>query len=339
MQKVLVLYIVAIRITKESAMNFITSFDELCNYLKLEPSSVLSNDIELVNSNFPLQVTKDFLQRVKSSDHTDPLLRQILPIKEELLNALGFSKDPLAENSVNPVPGLLHRYFGRVLLLVTQNCAMHCRFCFRRHLPCLKKDLKDADFQRIFKYIADDKTITEVILSGGDPLMLPDERLQNIFQDLAKIDHLKRIRIHSRVPIALPSRVNTNLILALTCTRFSPVIVIHCNHANEIDTSVDAAVQIFRAAKINVFNQSVLLKGVNDSVLALVELNEALGAIGVIPYYLHLLDKVAGAAHFAVSLEDAKILYREMQQQLPGYLVPRLVYESVGAKAKITPFN
>jgi L-lysine 2,3-aminomutase len=313
---------------------FITDIRELCDYLELEPSAFLSRDTELANCDFPLQVTKSFLKRIKKKDPLDPLLRQILPSKEERVKAPGFSKDPLAETKVNPVPGLLHRYYGRVLLLLTNNCALHCRFCFRRHLPSLKRELTNQDLKNIFKYIADDTTISEVILSGGDPLTLSDKKLQNIFIGLSDIKHLKRLRIHTRLPVAFPERVSMDLVKILTSTRFSPIIVIHSNHKAEIDEAVNLSIQRLRSARIILLNQSVLLKGVNDSISALIELNEALGAIGVIPYYLHLLDKVEGASHFEVALKDAKILHKKMRERLPGYLVPRLIFECPTKSAK-----
>lgn len=282
--------------------------------------------------NFPLRVTDSFLQKIQTNNIKDPLLRQILPTSDELKIKPGYLQDPLEEENFSPVPGLLHKYFGRVLILVTDQCAINCRFCFRKET---QKKQQKIDWGAVYKYIASKPDISEVILSGGDPLMLSDAKLKEIFKNLAEISHVKRMRFHTRVPIALPTRITKQLISILTSTHLQPVVVVHCNHASEIDSEVAKAVQKFRDTEIIVFSQSVLLKGVNDSVEVLVKLYGALWKIGVIPYYLHLLDKVSGVAHFAVSRSRAHLLYREVQRLLPGYLVPKMVFEKPGAKSKI----
>lgn len=270
------------------------------------------------NSELPFLVSESFVSRMRHGDFNDPLLRQVLPLLIERQTFADYITDPLAEAASSPFPGLIHKYCGRVLLMVTNDCAMNCRFCFRRHLRAV-----DLDWDRTFDYLANDFTISEVILSGGDPLMLSNLRLQTILASLAKIPHLKRVRIHTRIPVVLPERVNDDLIQSLTATRFCPVIVVHCNHANEIDDGVIAALHYFQQAGMMLLNQSVLLGGVNDDVDTLIALSEKLFLAGVVPYYLHLLDQVAGAAHFAVDSEKVKLLQQGLARKLPGYLVPR----------------
>jgi L-lysine 2,3-aminomutase len=279
---------------------------------------------------FSFRVSREFASRIIANDEHDPLLLQVLPQEAEKFKVKGFVANPLCEEKFEPVPGLLHKYFGRVLLLVTDQCPLHCRFCFRRYTAT-----KIQDWPKVFQYLTNDKTITEVILSGGEPLMLSESELQKIISKLVAILHIKRLRIHTRLPIALPSLITAALVKVLTSSRLPVVIVMHCNHPNEIDEKVAAAVRCLRDAGIMVLNQSVLLKGVNDSAAVLCALSEKLFAIGVLPYYLHLLDKVKGAAHFFVSPKRALQLLREVAESLPGYLVPKLVYEKPGARAKV----
>jgi len=291
---------------------------------------MITTDFE--KNSFAFLVSDAFAKRIKKSTAEDPLLRQILPSSEELDIVNGFCDDPLGEQRAKVTPCLLHKYYGRVLLLVTKKCALHCRFCFRKNL---RFSITKKNLQQAFAYIANDLSINEVILSGGDPLMLADQKLKALLQKLAKISHIKRLRIHTRIPVALPKRITAKLIAMLKSTRFTPMIVIHCNHAQEIDQTVITAINKLRKAGFTLLNQSVLLHGVNDSVAAQVALSEALGSAGVLPYYLHLLDKVSGTAHFAVSLPKAKKIYREMQRLLPGFLVPKLAHEKAGAASKI----
>jgi len=283
---------------------------------------------------FPLRVPQGFISRMKKGDPDDPLLRQVLPLAEEALESPDFTQDPLNESAVNPIPGLLHKYYGRVLITLVGACAINCRYCFRRHFPYQKNIPGKAAWKNIVAYLANNNTIFEVILSGGDPLLAQDEYLKACIHDLASIPHLKILRIHSRLPIVLPQRITLNLLEVLTSTTLQPVMVVHCNHSNELDDSVSAAIALLQEKKIIVFNQSVLLKGVNDSVEALVHLSQRLVAIGIVPYYLHLLDKVQGAAHFAVDEIKAGQLIAGMQNRIAGYLVPKLVKEEAGATAK-----
>lgn len=275
---------------------------------------------------FPLLVSESFVARIKPQDKNDPLLLQILPQKCELKMQRGFSQDPLCERKYSPYPGLIHKYHGRVLLLVTNVCAINCRFCFRRH-----SQEQVTNWRKIFEYINNDHTISEVILSGGDPLMLATKKLQGIIDKLAEISHVKRIRIHTRAPIVLPKLVVKKTLRA----KLPIILVVHCNHPNEINSEVAKALAWLRQQNIIIFNQTVLLKGVNDNCQTLAALSEKLFACGVIPYYLHILDKVQGAGHFYVGVGRAQKIYAEVQKLLPGYLVPKLVVEISGKKKYI----
>jgi L-lysine 2,3-aminomutase len=287
---------------------------------------------------FPLRVSRSFVARMQKANPEDPLLRQILPLDQEKFLSSGFSQDPLNEKAVNPIPGLLHKYQGRVLLTLVGACAVNCRYCFRRHFPYQDNIPGGRGWQTILDYITNDTTIYEVILSGGDPLLADDHYLKKRIADLAAIKHLKILRIHSRLPIVLPQRITPGLIDVLTATSLKPVMVVHCNHANELDDSVAIAIQQLYQKRITVLNQTVLLSGVNDSIEALVVLSQRLFALGILPYYLHLLDKVQGAAHFEVNEEDAKVLVHGLRERLAGYLVPRLVKEQAGAVCKLPIF-
>jgi EF-P beta-lysylation protein EpmB len=293
---------------------------------------------------FPLRVPRGFVRRMRPGDPRDPLLLQVLGRVEETRAAAGFSDDPVAEgpaSAVAPRPGVLHKYRGRVLFVVTGACAVHCRYCFRRAFPYDDNLATGASgsgwsgWDGPLDYVAGDASIREVILSGGDPLSASDERLEGLVRRIARIPHVERLRVHSRTPVVLPERVDEALVSWLAGTRLRPVLVIHANHAREIDGSVRAAMGRLREAGVDLYNQSVLLAGVNDSGDALVELSEALFDARVTPYYLHLLDRVSGAAHFEVDEARARRLVAEAAQRLPGYLVPRLVREVAGAPYKV----
>ncbi len=284
---------------------------------------------------FAVRVPRGFVARIRSGDPDDPLLRQVLADAREEIPVPGFVIDPVGELSAARAPGLLSKYPGRVLIVVTGACAVHCRYCFRRHFPYPAHAVAGRDWGPMVAAVAADPSVEEVILSGGDPLMLPDERLAALVGALAEVPHLRRLRVHSRMPVVLPERIDDALLEWLAGTRLTPVMVVHANHARELDTSVLAALGRLRAVGVTVLNQSVLLRGVNDSVAALAELCRALLEAGVLPYYLHLLDPVAGAAHFDVPEPEARALVSELMTVLPGYLVPRLVRELPGALAKI----
>ena len=316
---------------KQELKNLITDPYTLLQQLEIAPSAL--EDIKPTIGNFPLRVTRSFVARMQKGNLHDPLLKQVLPLGIESHAAPEFVLDPLAEAQHNPIPGLLHKYHGRVLITVTGGCAIHCRYCFRRHFP-YEENIPGKKLEAILDYIAKHKDIHEVIFSGGDPLIASDHYLNTLVKQLANIPHLHTIRIHSRLPIVLPQRITTDLLEALTTTRLQTVMVIHSNHANEIDEDVKKALQQASLAGMMLFNQTVLLKTINDSVEALKALSYALLRCKVTPYYLHCLDKVQGAAHFEVSLEEAKHLYYELRACLPGYLVPLLVREEPHASAK-----
>jgi EF-P beta-lysylation protein EpmB len=284
---------------------------------------------------FPLLVTRGFAALMRPGDRDDPLLLQVLPSAAEEVDHPGYLDDPLAERGCMPSAGVLHKYPGRALLVCTGACAIHCRYCFRRHFPYGDLPRGRRWYDAAVAYLAADPSLHEVLLSGGDPLMLPDGQLSELAQELAAIPHLQRLRVHSRLPVVLPERVDAGLLSWLTGTRLRPVLVIHCNHAQELGQAARAACQRLTAAGVTVLNQSVLLAGVNDDADRLAALSEALFACGVLPYYLHMLDRVRGAGHFHVPDARALHLVEHLRDRLPGYLVPRLVREIPGASAKL----
>ncbi len=272
---------------------------------------------------FKLRVPRGYVNRMHPGDPDDPLLRQVLPLVKENEQIQGFSTDPVGETAI--VPGLLQKYQGRVLLVTTSACAIHCRYCFRQHYHYTA-----SNPLAVLNTIRADPSITEVILSGGDPLCLKDSYLADLVQNIASISHIQRLRLHTRLPIVLPERVNNKLLAWLMGTRLQPIVVVHANHANEINEAVHNALHRLVNAGITVLNQSVLLRGVNDNATALITLSETLFKSQVLPYYLHTLDHVQGAAHFEVPIIHAKQLLEQMQLSLPGYLVPKLVREVKG---------
>lgn len=318
---------------QQALSNAITEPQELLTALELPPQ--LLTAAITASKQFSLRVPRGFVARMQKGNINDPLLRQVLPAGTELDTKTEYSTDPLGETAANLMPGLLHKYQGRVLLITTGACGVNCRYCFRRHFAYAENNPGTSGWEKALDYIAADNSIKEVILSGGDPLITSDQRLANLIEKLAAIPHLTTLRIHSRMPVVLPERITAEFIHHFTATRLKPVLVIHCNHAQEIDYSVTQAMRALRTAGVTLLNQSVLLKGVNDSAAALMNLSEKLFTIGVLPYYLHMLDKVTGAAHFEVPIETAKQLLQEITAQLPGYLVPKLVWEKAGAKSKL----
>jgi EF-P beta-lysylation protein EpmB len=270
---------------------------------------------------------------MRRGDPNDPLLRQVLPLAEELAETPGFSRDPLDEHNAMPVPGVLHKYQGRILLTATGACAVHCRYCFRRHYPYGAAN-PGRDPEQTLEYVRRRKEINEVILSGGDPLTLTDSRLSQLVARLETLPHITRLRIHSRVPVVLPERIDANLLEWLKKTRLQVVLVIHANHANEIDANVREAMRSLKEVGVSLLNQSVLLRGINDNAGTLAELSETLFRAGVLPYYLHQLDSVQGAAHFEVTDGEAIKLINQLRTALPGYLLPQLVREIPGQASK-----
>ncbi len=283
---------------------------------------------------FPLRVPRGFIARMRKGDALDPLLLQVLPLGRELEDTPEFSTDPVGDLAAMTVPGVLHKYHGRVLLVLTGACAVHCRYCFRRHFPYSAANPATDQWSAALDYLRADTSINEVILSGGDPLALSDARLADLVAQLDTIAHLQRLRIHTRVPVVLPERVDAALLRWIAATRLAVVVVLHVNHANELDAATRAAFAQLEQAGARLYNQAVLLRGINDSTQALRELSEALFAARVTPYYLHLLDRVSGAAHFEISAAQARTLMDQLHTQLPGYLVPRLVREQAAAPYK-----
>lgn len=290
------------------------------------------------SQDFPLLVPKSFLRRMKSGDINDPLLRQVLPHVEEGHDASGFTSDALDEASYRKAPGLLHKYHGRALLVLTGACAVHCRYCFRRHYPYSQEPKRLDDWEPAFMAIEQDESIREVLLSGGDPLMLMDERLAAVVRRLDSIPHLRRLRIHTRLPIVLPDRVTLELLDLLAATRLAPVVVVHANHPHELVADCALALRQLTQSGLMVLNQAVLLRGINDSVDVLAELSERLIDLGIKPYYLHQLDRVTGTAHFEVPEERGRAMMEILRRRLPGYAVPQYVRETPGEPFKV-PLN
>jgi EF-P beta-lysylation protein EpmB len=286
------------------------------------------------NQSFPLFAPRGFVSRMRPGDANDPLLRQVLPLAEELDDVTGFVADPVGDAEATRQPGLLHKYEGRVLLVATGVCAIHCRYCFRRHFPYADTPRSIARWQPVLDEIAADKSIHEVILSGGDPLMIVDHMLAQLVEELAAIPHLRRLRIHTRLPIVIPERVTDELIALLRGSQLTPIVVVHVNHANELDAQVITALAKMSDAGIPLLNQAVLLRGVNDTTAAQAALCEKLVDHRVMPYYLHQLDHVAGAAHFEVPVDTGRRIIAELRARLPGYAVPRYVSEVSGALGK-----
>ena len=312
----------------------ITSRRELLDILELSENDVgLSSD---ACKDFALKVPRSFVQRMQPRDPRDPLLLQVLSSAQEMIDPPGYSRDPVGERAgVIPQRGIIHKYHGRALLIVSGGCAVNCRYCFRRHFPYSDNQNSRQQWLEALEYIRLDHSIEEIILSGGDPLVITDEHLRQLVAEIASIPHVKRLRIHSRLPIMIPERVTPRLLDAITHPRLQTIVVTHCNHAKEIDHAVTAALKTLCEHNIMTLNQAVLLKDINDSVEAQVALSRALFATGTLPYYLHLLDKVQGAAHFDVPESKAHQVMEEVAASLPGYMVPKLVREIAGANAKV----
>lgn len=315
----------------------ITSAEELVKVLGLDPSVI--GPAQAAAAKFGLRVPLGYVARMRRGDANDPLLKQVLPIGAENEVVPGYGPDPLGEQAARRAPGLLHKYRGRALIITTSACAIHCRYCFRREFPYADQAVRQDDlaprFSAALKEIASDPSIEEIILSGGDPLSLSDSRLTSLTDELAKIPHIRRLRVHTRQPVVLPSRVDAGLLAWLGNLPWPVVFVLHSNHANEIDENVRAACALLKAHGTTLLNQTVLLKGINDDADVLAGLSRALFDAGVLPYYLHVLDRVSGAAHFDLPEARAQELAGELAARMPGYLVPRLVREVEGAPAKL----
>ncbi|WP_340680357.1 EF-P beta-lysylation protein EpmB [Paraglaciecola sp.] len=319
---------------KELAMAFSDPI-ALLRYLQL-PIEQFDDDIK-ARTLFALRVPRPFASRMAKNNPNDPLFKQVFSSQLEFKTNGDYSTDPLNEHK-NSQPGILHKYQSRLLMLIRGGCAVNCRYCFRRHFPYADNHLNRSEWQTALDYIKQDKQLNEVIYSGGDPLMAKDDFLRWLTQEIANIPHITRLRIHTRLPVVIPSRITSELIDWLTNSRLKPVMVLHINHANEIDPSVKQAMATLKQAGVTLLNQAVLLKDINDDIEQQVALSEALFDCGILPYYLHLLDKVQGASHFDTTEQEARQLMVGMIKRLPGYLVPKLVREIAGQAGK-TPLD
>ncbi|MFZ9034619.1 MAG: EF-P beta-lysylation protein EpmB [Francisellaceae bacterium] len=315
---------------KKSLKQAFCNWGQLADFLELDVDAVAINPA----TKFPLRVPMSFASRMVKSNINDPLLRQILPLAQERETVDSFIDDPLSEERFSKTTGLLHKYYNRVLLISHPACAVHCRYCFRREFDYAAHTQSRSDWQGAFDYIAAHSEVEEVILSGGDPLMHDDNMLAWFIAKLEKLKPVKTLRFHSRIPVVLPERITEPLLTLLKNSRFNIVLVIHMNHANEMDNEVIAVLKALSEAGVKLLNQSTLLKGINDDAWVLKDLSEVLFFNGVMPYYLHVLDHVKGAAHFAIADSEAKAIHTELKAISAGYLVPKLVREIADESAK-----
>lgn len=310
--------------------------DDLLAYLELPQTR--STQLDMAATSFPLLVPKPFADLMEKGNANDPLLRQVMTHPEETRHIKGFVTDPLDEQQSNVQPGIIHKYHGRVLLIAATGCAVNCRYCFRRHFAYQDNQIGRKHWQAALNYVRQDNSITEVILSGGDPLLLNDSLLSDLLTHIEAIPHVKRLRIHTRLPVVIPARLTPELITRLGQSPLQCSMVLHVNHANELSRDLQQGLKQLHQHGIALLNQSVLLRGVNDQLIHLSELSELLFEFHVLPYYLHLLDPVQGAHHFHVDDQEAINLHRQLLANLPGYLVPKLVREVPG-KANKSPID
>lgn len=311
----------------------ITDPKQLLRALDLDPE--LLPQIVGGHHQFKIKAPRSYLQRITKGDPNDPLLLQILPQAEETtLKPANYSSDPVGDLNASPVPGLIHKYTNRALLITSPACAIHCRYCFRREFPYRDAVTSGNHWQQTIEYLTEHSEISEVILSGGDPLTLPDEQLADLANQLAAIPHLKTLRIHTRLPIVLPERINERFLHWLQKLPLHAVVVIHTNHPNELNHQVGEALAAMSNVGITLYNQTVLLRNINDNAEILAELSHKLFEFRVQPYYLHVLDKVAGAAHFDIAIQQSRKIYQQLSSQLSGYLLPRLVQDLPDRPAK-----
>lgn len=312
--------------------NGIANLEQLLQHLKLQP-----NDLPAqwqAHHNFPLRAPQGYVDKIEPGNPKDPLLLQILPQSQELNDPVGFDKDPLQEHKFTPLPGLIHKYQSRVLLTTSSTCAINCRYCFRRHFPYQEHRISQPQIAAILTYLQQQPRVNEIILSGGDPLATSNSRLERLIEQLAQLPQLTRIRIHTRLPVVIPQRIDQALLNLMDNDRFQWLMVVHSNHPQELDSDFAQAMQLLKERNITLLNQSVLLKDINDNPRILAELSEKLFACGVLPYYLHLLDPVSGANHFDVNQPDANRIYQQLLAALPGFLVPKLVREDPDQPSK-----
>jgi len=316
---------------QKASKQTVNDIPSLATLLELDtkalPSIVATNDFEL-------RVPMPFVNRMEKGNINDPLLKQILPTTHELDTQVGFTNDPLNEQHYNSCPGLIHKYASRVLLTAAVSCPINCRYCFRRHFPYADNRLNPKNWQAALDYIANNDSIKEVILSGGEPLLLNDRMLSALLDKIESIEHVKLIRIHTRFPVVVPQRLTATLCTRLSTSRCKISMVMHINHPNEIDEHFKRCVLPLITSPVTLLNQSVLLKSINDDIQTLTDLSYTLFDAGLLPYYLHATDPVSGTAHFTVSDDKAQQLVSELTASLPGYLVPTLVREVSGKQAK-----
>jgi len=316
--------------------NSVTNTEDLLKRLAISSEKLsISSKAQL---QFPIRVPESYVRRMQKSNPNDPLLLQVLPSVHEDKITPGFTNDPVGDLESIKTPGLLQKYNGRALVLATSLCAIHCRYCFRRHFPYSEQNARQNNWDQALQQLQKSTNISEVILSGGDPLMLDDTILAKFIKELELIPHIKRLRIHTRLPVVIPKRVENGLLSWLSTTRLQVIMVTHINHAQEINEDLKVSLLKLKRAKCTLLNQSVLLKNINDSASDIITLSEALFSAEVLPYYLHLLDKVEGAAHFEVDKQEASALMREVSKHLPGYLVPKLAQEQAGKHSKTLVF-
>jgi EF-P beta-lysylation protein EpmB len=313
----------------------VTDPAELLHLLDLDHTQM--PQIQMAGASFPLRVTRYFVSLMRTGDPGDPLLNQVLPLAREEIPVTGYFDDPVDDMAASRQHGILKKYQGRALMVTTGACAIHCRYCFRRHYPYSAESVL-RHWKSAMETLRDLPDTTELILSGGDPLSLSDARLEDLLAEADRLPNLQRLRIHTRLPVVLPRRITEQFTKLLSRSRLQMVLVIHANHPHEVTLELGRALARLAAAGVTLLNQSVLLKSINDDADTLASLSESLFGIGVMPYYLHLLDPVAGAAHFDVPLARAAGLMGELRERLPGYLVPRMVRELPGAPYK-TPIS
>ena len=311
--------------------NVVTDPKELLSLLEIDDKKYCQHFS--ARTLFPVRVPKPFIKKMEKGNFNDPLLQQVMPCSAEHKHVDGYVTDPLEEHDT-VAEGLLHKYKHRVLMIVKSGCAVNCRYCFRRHFPYEDNSPNKQRWQQALDYIKSHDEINEVIFSGGDPLMAKDEHLAWLIEQLNQIKHLTRLRIHTRLPVVIPQRITPQLVEILTQGRLKPVMVFHINHSNEIDDIFDRALEPLREQRITLLNQSVLLKNINDNADTLCQLSEQLFSVGILPYYLHLLDPVSGAAHFDVKPDKATQIAKHMMATLPGFLMPKLVQEIAGEANK-----
>ena len=313
----------------------VTDARELLRLLDLDRHA---DTLLAADAGFPLRVPRAFVARMRRGDPDDPLLRQVLPQAAELGDVPGFTRDAVGDLAARAARGVLHKYAGRALLVATGSCAVHCRYCFRRNFPYADDTAAANDWREALDYLRADASIEEVILSGGDPLSLSTRKLAQLTDALAAIGHIRRLRIHTRLPVVLPDRIDADLLRWLQALPWPLAVVLHANHPNELDDAVAAACAALREHGGQLLNQAVLLRGINDDARTLARLSERLFECGVLPYYLHQLDRAAGTAHFEVGDDRARAIVEALRAKLPGYLVPRLVREMAGETSK-TPLG